>query len=1708
MAEWACQNPSCKSHGQPHPNCMCPPPNMADGGPVKHYCSSNNPHKKGCQYYAEGGQVMFDDLQPDSPANLGPAEKQTVSNYMGRTQKQDIEDNSQRIVNEMDQKYGEPMAGQGRFRDTGRKSEGPAEAMDAALGAPARIAISKLQQGDIPGAISEGVQQFGKDPKTAPTGYDIASKATDNPYLGAGMATAIDLAQVPVGGGVQGAGVKAVKFNPEIRSIAEDYAKSKGFKLSHDIPVALNEVRAKEIAKAYDAMPHAPNDPQVKKAYNALINETMDQFQALKKSGLKVTPIEPGMKNPYASSQDMVNDVTNNKHLYFYPTEQGFGTDAAKGADHPLLQSTNETLNGKPLLANDIFRIVHDYFGHAKEGSTFGKLGEEKAWRHHMQMYSPDAQKALTTETRGQNSWVNFGPKAEANRANPANTTYADQKAGILPEWARRPGAGDARPHEELLSKIDTPEKAAALKGAEREKYLKALDEVFGSREQRAKDMGFGEETWYHGTTVPIDEFKSEAKGLSTGAGSAKKGYFFAQEPSVASDYADLAHSKDIVREGDRVTSRNEIAKEFQSKLTKEQIQDLKLDLYNATHRMAALYKIKNYAPTFEEGQQAQIKINELKKFIAENNKKLGFLPTKTEQSAELRAKINLFEPEAAAIRNKMRALRRQRLENSSEYTALEKQLEPHYNNIRDAVDIEESGGQNVLPVKLRAGEGPLHVKDYKGQGYRDTKYADEMAKAQAEGKSGVLFKNTHDYAVMSNNPQQDIATVFNPNQIRSVNAAFDPRFSNSALLMSGRYGAKPIGVNINKSKDNNYAEGGDVAPTPEQPLMFDQLQDDSQVNPTQNLTQEQPMSFDSLVDDSERYSTTHQKIVAGVEGVAKGVLGPIAPYVEKNVFGIPEQDILGRQEANPILHGTTQAAGLVGGMMTGTGEGAIMEGAGQAAAKALGLAKPASYAARVGSSAVKSAAEMAVLQSGDEASKMILNDPRTSAESAIANIGLATAIGGTAGGFITGAVSPLWDATVGTHVDKFLGGLKDHLNGGALNLTPDVEAAAQRLGIELTPELRAGLSGNPKAAQMFNELREIQHPEIMAGLNNIEKASNESILQSLGKSPEEIANYSEAEGGKAAMDSFNKEFKTRYAPIHAEYEAITRPFQQTDVMPMDIGALADKVSQVAQERGYVGADIPQQKVVDAVLNRLPKVKTAADLTKLEVTVDHLVKGDEALAGVGSELKSVIRETQSDIFHNAVGKDAPQLLERYAAARAAHNELVKVADAVGSELGLGRIDGPSSLLAKIAEKRSPEEFLRKLSPKGNAELIPFLQKYFPETLESIRDNELKQILKPAILGARGDQPLNTKILTNAIDRGLAGQKERINFAIPAEALEKIQAAKTIQDAIPAMKSSGTAGWQQKMMAYVPQSALSAVALMTGHNPVIGFLAGHAGKLLARDAPDAVKLGLLRFVASEAPTKAAGFKAMVDFMHNTIKGESMIAKAASAVLKPSAQILTDKNMPAEADRRKLDKIIEKYDKNPQDMMRLTNGQTGHYLPEHQASLTETASRQVQYLQSLKPRPMKLGPLDPEMPPSDVAVARYDRALDIATNPAVVLKHIKDGTLQISDIQDLTAMYPSLYPKMKAQITSEMVHREAAEEPIPYKTRVGLSIFLGQAVDSTMTPQAIMSAQPLPKAPAGQGQPPKMGKRGTANLGKSNKSYMTPNQGAESDKASRD
>jgi hypothetical protein len=68
--------------------------------------------------------------------------------------------------------------------------------------------------------------------------------------------------------------------------------------------------------------------------------------------------------------------------------------------------------------------------------------GEENAWVAHSQLFTGPALKALTSETRGQNSWLNFGPHGEHNRtASLEDTIFADQKTGVMPSFTWTEGA-------------------------------------------------------------------------------------------------------------------------------------------------------------------------------------------------------------------------------------------------------------------------------------------------------------------------------------------------------------------------------------------------------------------------------------------------------------------------------------------------------------------------------------------------------------------------------------------------------------------------------------------------------------------------------------------------------------------------------------------------------------------------------------------------------------------------------------------------------------------------------------------------------------------------------------------------------------------------------------------------------------------------------------------------------------------------------------------------------------------------------------------------------------------------------------------------------------------------------------------------------------------------------------------------------------------
>jgi len=233
--------------------------------------------------------------------------------------------------------------------------------------------------------------------------------------------------------------IRGARGSYKIQKIAEEYVRSKGLEYNPPSSYAKVDVeRAKRIADEYDKVKHNPQDPEAKASYDAMISETLEQYQFMLDNGFKSEFVDEGVEYNYEENpRMMIEDVVKNNHAYVFSTRNGYGSDESfRNDDSPMLAETNFIISGQTALVNDIFRVVHDYFGHVKEGVGFRADGEENAWRSHSAMYSPLARRAVTTETRGQNSWVNYGPHGEKNRtAKGEDTVFATQKIGVMPEW-------------------------------------------------------------------------------------------------------------------------------------------------------------------------------------------------------------------------------------------------------------------------------------------------------------------------------------------------------------------------------------------------------------------------------------------------------------------------------------------------------------------------------------------------------------------------------------------------------------------------------------------------------------------------------------------------------------------------------------------------------------------------------------------------------------------------------------------------------------------------------------------------------------------------------------------------------------------------------------------------------------------------------------------------------------------------------------------------------------------------------------------------------------------------------------------------------------------------------------------------------------------------------------------------------------------------
>lgn len=169
--------------------------------------------------------------------------------------------------------------------------------------------------------------------------------------------------------------------------------------------------QAQGIARDYLAAPDF--DPAALPHYRAMREEIGRQYDFMTRpaarGGLGLTHTVTA-EDPYGSSREMMNDVAQGRIKSLATKSTG---------SHPFFTDDE----------NDMFRAVHDVFGHAGSGRNFGPSGEEAAFRSHYGMFTPMARQAMAVGTRGQNSTNNFGGQPVGS--------YVKGKTILLPATSR-----------------------------------------------------------------------------------------------------------------------------------------------------------------------------------------------------------------------------------------------------------------------------------------------------------------------------------------------------------------------------------------------------------------------------------------------------------------------------------------------------------------------------------------------------------------------------------------------------------------------------------------------------------------------------------------------------------------------------------------------------------------------------------------------------------------------------------------------------------------------------------------------------------------------------------------------------------------------------------------------------------------------------------------------------------------------------------------------------------------------------------------------------------------------------------------------------------------------------------------------------------------------------------------------------------------------
>lgn len=814
------------------------------------------------------------------------------------------------------------------------------------------------------------------------------------------------------------------------------------------------------------------------------------------------------------------------------------------------------------------------------------------------------------------------------------------------------------------------------------------------------------------------------------------------------------------------------------------------------------------------------------------------------------------------------------------------------------------------------------------------------------------------------------------------------------------------------------------------------------------------------------KYSTPGQQAKTFIEGALTGLTGPVGSQVESLSGLTTPEDILNRQEFNPGTHTLGEASGMVAGLAAGDvlpealNMPKLISRAGGAAAEAINATGTFGKAAQL---AVQGAVEGSLYEASHQANEALLGDHNLTAESMLSQMGMSAALGG---GLNLALAPVLHGIGKASALGKaFFSGAgpeeEQAIIKGLSEKKPnadEIQAAANRLG---APVLDSQLSGS-KAVQDW-ESASINTPRSWPNIKLAQKAKQgyEAATSAINDALGTPMDMSKAQVGSMIAEGITNELEGEYAPIREFFAQNEAAGRQIPIAPELSKSTSDDLFKIEDILGSNGKPLsersPNYKLVQRVAEELPNISTVKDAMSYKQLLAKDTAGitDGNLRyTVGQVMKKIDGMVNESIIK--VSDNPEALRQAISETNQYYGNLKQELEQVGQNL-IGKKIRPRQgidTLVNYLRETPPEIIANKMFTKENSRFLNLLQERFPDQANIVGQFQRDKLRDIGLKFSKDGQILPNAILKE-IDKY---EPEAKNFLFPQDKLQKIQDADTYLRAMPdKVNPSGTASTQNILGMFNPFKAYETVAY---------------------NIADAAKAKAIRQLVSQDATKSSLVTALghiSDFSWRTARNlernaGGIFGKATADLLNPKRPTMPSQSEPAN-EPVKMDKIgtmVKNQMQSPEGLANHISDATSvlaNYTPKTMNSFGTAVGRGVSFLASKLPQEgQKLAPLDEPMEVSNTEIAKFNRYAQMVENPMSVFKEVKNGTILPQDIETLSNVYPGLYAEMRQRITSKMVNFLAKKDSIiPYQTRLGLSMFLGQNLDSTLAPSALISNQ---------------------------------------------